>query len=106
MLVIFLTSSYLIGFSQQVEKDKIYFTSIEKTKGTFQLEVSEEKYCNTIITGEIMEQIEKSRHSSAITYLKISKSCRLKIFPFSMIEDLRKKPIEPCSIVKDLNTEN
>jgi hypothetical protein len=90
----------LTGFSQQVEKDKIYFISAEQTKGTFQFEVTAEEFCSVNLTAELMEKIEKNRHSSNYIYLPLNENCRIKIFPASMIPELRKKPIESCSVVK------
>jgi hypothetical protein len=101
MFLLFLSIVYtsLLGYSQHIEKDKIYFVSAEKTRGTFQFEVTEETFCNVNVTAELMEQIEKNRNVSEFTYLTLSKDCRVKIFPLMMIPELRKNPIEPCLIV-------
>ena len=89
------------SFSQQIEKDKIYFISAEMTRGTFQFEVTDEKFCNVTVTAELMEKIEINRHITDFTFLSLSENCRIKIYPTSMITELRKNPIEPCLIVND-----
>jgi hypothetical protein len=106
ILSIFFISLTFQFFSQQVEQDKIYFTSAEKTRGTFQIEVSEEKYCNMNVTGEMMEEIEKNRKTLDFSFIYYSKYCRIRIFPSSMIPELRKNPIDPCIIIKDFEIEN
>lgn len=100
LILIFLSFE---SFSQQksVEKDKIYFLSAEQTRGTFQFEVTDEEFCNVAVTAELMEEIEKNRHVTDFVYLTLNENCRLKIFPASLIAELRKNPIEPCLITKD-----
>jgi hypothetical protein len=93
------------GFSQQVEKDKIYFLSAEQTRGTFQLEVTEEQFCSTNVNSILMEQIEKTRHTTDFRYISLTENSRIKIYPSFMIPDLKKNPIEPCLIVKDFRSE-
>lgn len=99
ILLVFFFSLTFQFFSQKVLQDKVYFTSAEKTRGTFQFEVTEEQYCTMNVTGEIMEEIEKNRKENDFSFIYFNKNCRMRIFPTSMISDLRKNPVEPCIIV-------
>jgi hypothetical protein len=104
MLSMLLFSAFS-SFGQKIEKDKIYFLSAEQTRGTFQLQATDENYCNFIVTGEIMEEIEKKRHTSDITFIKINETCRIKIYPASMISELRKHPVNSCIVLENFESE-
>jgi hypothetical protein len=104
MLSIFLISAFT-SLGQNFEKDRIYFLSVEQTRGTFQLQVTDQDFCNFTVTGEIMEEIEKKRHTTDITFLEINEKCRIKIYPSSMISELRRRPVNPCIILENLESE-
>ena len=74
----------------QVEKDKIIFVSADQIKGTFQFEVTDEKYQTINMTGELLERIEKNRNQEEIVFLDLNENCRVKIYPVSQIAELKK----------------
>jgi hypothetical protein len=104
MKIIYIIFFFIACFSiygQEIEKDKIYFVSKDITKGTFQIEVLNEKNRNINLTSELYEIVEKNRHETDFVYIKINENSRLKIYPRNLITSKLKEELDLYSIVTE-----
>ena len=98
--IFFIITCFTI-FGQNIEKDKIIFVSKDITKGTFQIEVLNEKNRNINLTSEVYELVEKNRHETDFVYIKLNENSRIKIYPRNLITPKLKEELDLYSIVSE-----